>query len=304
MKKINKFLVAMMAVALPLSFTGCGSDDDDGPENPGNTNNPTATAGPHTVFTTLDGNKVTLASLGGIRFKYNAEDYAVDVNGNKINYESGKIVYADGSTAVFKLNSMGYIASFDWKYSSDNPSQKEERMITAKISYDESGQITKCDVNETLISIDKSAGSQSVYEESYVTTYFWRDGAIASAVAESTARRTVDTQTEVRSYKTEFAVNFDGKLNQLGQYTLSYASWFQGNELQNLALVGLLGKAPSKMTMSIMGTLTGIDFDGTTIDESGAIDYSYTIDSTGKIQTETVDSTPHIYTYNNVSLLP
>ncbi len=104
MKK-SRFLAYLIAGACAcMTLTACGSDDDDDvPENPSDTNNPTATAGPHTVYATLDGNKVTLAKLGSYSFSYNSENYAVDIAGSKMSYDSGKIIFPDGKTGNLSL---------------------------------------------------------------------------------------------------------------------------------------------------------------------------------------------------------
>lgn len=300
MKK-SRFLAYLIAGACAcMTFTACGSDDDDNvPENPSDTNNPTATAGPHTVYATLDGNKVTLAKLGAYSFNYNSENYAVDIAGSKMSYDSGKIIFSDGETGNFKLNGQGYFDELVVVYSDDNSYEKEESTTTYRFTYDKDGQLTKVDCTSTEISIDKTEGKQYSYESQSQTNFFWKNGSITSSVREDTEKTNDDGEIKIRTKKTECMVNYDGKENQLGQYTLSYANWF---ELGQFALVGLMGKAPSQLPMSVLITTTGLDYDGTSINESGARDYTYTVDSTGKIQTESVNNTPYIYIYNNISL--
>lgn len=300
MKK-SRFLAYLIAGACAcMTFTACGSDDDDNvPENPSDTNNPTATAGPHTVYATLDGNKVTLAKLGSYSFNYNSENYAVDIAGSKMSYDSGKIIFPDGKTGNFKLNNQGYFDELVVIDSTDDSYEKEESTTTYRFTYDKDGQLTKVDSKTNEISIDKVHGKQYTYEAQDYLNLFWKNGSITSAVSESTEKTNDDGEIKIRTKKTEYMVNYDGKENQLGQYTLSYANWF---DLGQFAIVGLMGKAPSQLPMSILLTTTGLDFDGTSINGSGAYDYTYTVDSTGKIQTESVNNTPYIYTYNNISL--
>lgn len=299
--KFFAFLLAGACACLPL--TSCGDDDDDdAPSNPVIPDN-TVTAGPHTVYETLDGNKVTLASIGSMQFKYNSENYAVDVAGAKINYETGKIVYGGSATATFVLNSMGYISTYDYQYSEDNSSYKSDNISSVKFTYDNAGQLTKVEKSRTEIEIDKNQGNQYTSETTAALYLTWRDGSINAAVYEETTKEVEDGQSKVSSKRTEYAVNFDGKKNQLCQYTCSYADWFDNfGAVENLAYVGLLGKAPAMLPMSVIETTTGLNADGTSINDSDSTDYSYTVDTTGKIQTESVDNSPLIYTYSNISL--
>lgn len=300
MKK-SRFLAYLIAGACAcMTLTACGSDDDDdAPENPSDTNNPTATAGPHTVYTTLDGNKITLAKLGSFSFSYNSENYAVDIAGSKMSYDSGKIIFPGGSTGNFRLNAQGYFDELTVVDSSDDSYSKDESTTTYRFSYDKDGQLTKVDATSTEISIDKYAGTQYSHESQGQLNLFWKNGSITSAVEETTDKINDEGDIKIRTKKTEYMVNYDGKDNQLGQYTLSYANWF---DLGQFAIVGLMGKAPAHLPMSTLFTTTGLDYDGTSINESGSYDYTYTVDSTGKIQTESVNNTPYVYIYNNISL--
>lgn len=304
MKKIRFMAFMLMGAAICMPLTSCG-DDDDEPGNGGSNNNPVSTTGAHTVYTTLDGKKVTVSKIGGTEFRYNSDNYATKIGDASINYESGKIVYGSNSnaTADFKLNGSGYIESLTYKYSVDNDYNKTDNNVTYTFSYDGNGNLTKINKKGKNIYINKSSGSSSTSEWTDILTLQWREGYVINAESDYEESNSSETGQKTTSNRhTNYAVNYDGKANEIGQYTMSYATWFDST-IAELSLVGLAGKAYTQLPMQLIATYTGYNADGTADEGGFTYDITYTIDASGKIQTEKIDNSNYIYSYNNISQL-
>lgn len=299
--RFNAFLIAGALACLPLA--SCGDDDEDTPVDP-NENNPTATTtGPHTVFTTLDGNKVSVSKIGSRQFKYDAENYAIDINGAKVNYASGKIVYNNGGVAIFKLNNLGYISELKYENGDDNESYKHSNIINWVFTYDGAGQLTKFTTTATTSNIDKYSGKENNTTVNEACNLFWKNGAITSATRETTTKvQDENGQTNISNAKYEYSVNLGDKGNMLKQNTVAYSQWFNYSLCQDLSLVGLLGAPLATMPQSVIYTVSGLDANGNSINQAGSYELSCTIDNSGKIQTESIDNNSNIYYYNNLSL--
>ncbi|MBP3228941.1 MAG: hypothetical protein J6M53_09210 [Bacteroidaceae bacterium] len=291
MKKFFTFAAyALLAVALPLTFTACGSDDDDEPETPStpdpeDTWDPTTETPPHaTALSGLrkgtDGKYYLLTHYEGIG-KYGTYPYDITYNGQWVEY------YGDYEWSASRLRSL----TDDYQYNLNDKGQLTTIYHTWKdsdsegyasyiISYGANG-IAGYKYTQT----SKSSDETRTYEYTY--TYTWRDGDISKITRKGTwsskytdGRTYSGTYDDVRTYNYLTVENTDGRL---------YDEFLPGNfEALNWGMKGTKHQLKSRSYV-----------DNTNSDNNQTRSYGLTHNAAGLLtQYKYHDSTNYEYTTN------
>ena len=283
------YLVLASLLALPMTFTSCSDDDDEG-----------GSAKPaNSVITTDDGDKVRLTKLGNyytFDFDYDEEGRPVKIGDYDIDYDKGIIYsyeYKDDEQASFKLNGSGFVSYVNMEWEEyDDSSLAEKGNGTINLSYDGSGRLNKITANGSYNGTED--GEKYYVSESYTATFTYNNGKLTKIVWDGTT----DEDGEKTKYKEIYTIEYeDAQENSLAQCTYSIGDIIGEYEvfLQYLYYVGMLGKPTSYLPTKISyewyedGEMEGHN--------SKAVSYSFNSD--GTLKSETYQGTVY-YTYSNV----
>lgn len=281
------YLVLASLLALPMTFTSCSDDDDEG-----------GSAKPsNSEITTDNGDKVRLTKLGYYTFDYDEEGRPVKIDEHNIDYDKGIIYGDDEEEGTFKLNGSGFISSLSTKWEDSYSSCTEKANMTMNLSYDGSGRLNKITGNTTRNGTDD--GEKYYISESYTVTLTYNNGKLTKIVGDDTT----DEDGEKTKYKDIYTIEYeDAQENSLAQCTYSIGYIIEtcvecGVDFQSLYFVGLIGKPTSYLPTKISYEC----YEDGEREESSFDILSYSFNSDGTLKSEKRGKYDTVYyTYSSV----
>lgn len=285
MKLIKLLAIMLFLMSMCLSFTACGSDDDDELGGSINTSKVTANA----VYTTDDGDQVVLKSLNSASFSYDEYGLPTKVDDYRIDYDEGVLWYTGSYTGEceFSMNNSGFITAIKGSYTYYDSYYKQDLTDTETFTYtyDSSGHLTTAVWKWTDEYPDQPAPDSGTQ----TTTYTWSNNNLTK-VKSVEEWKEYDNEWETGKDTYLLTISYDEK-NPLGQYTGTFAYALWDDYAEELGIVGLMGKAPK----SLITEVYRVDDDGYEVEYE--VSYKYNTD--GTIKTETVPYTNGSYTYTS-----
>lgn len=280
MKRLKFIGMAAFAVALCGGFSSCSDDDDD--------NGGSVPTGPTATFSGK-----LLSQIGRYTFSYDENGRCVEVShpsgddgASEIDYSTGTITTDYGDTYNVTFNGKGYITSLygAWDYIEDGESSSGSGRIS--FSYDGNGH---------LIGVTSSGSSTEVYEgerysysESGKAVLTWQDGNLIKTEQTVTENDGGEKITEVVRSSFEYG----NQANPTGQYCVALENNFLDLELSVYSHIGLFGVGPAYFPTSYSYYE---NYDGEEHTDNG--NCSYTLNSDGTINRETVGGINYNYSY-------
>lgn len=286
--KTKFFFLLASLTAMSMLSVSCGGDDDDPKPNK------------NSQITSDEGMVYLLTNVGSISFTYDDEGRVLSAGKTiSISYNPLKVTYT-GSEEDFEdfslsMNSNSLITGFRGKYSEDDGESSSKGEGSATISYS-NGQITGIVAKSS--SKEVSERYDYNYEENTTNTikFTWQGGVITRVtfVEEYREKGVEEGERFDDSGKvmTEFTVEYGDNPNVFRQGTMSFAKLLDMDDLSNLALVGMFGKAPAFHISSITKTNTEADYTSTSTYKC----YVST-DNMDKVTSETIDRSSYTYSY-------
>lgn len=280
------YLVLASLLALPMTFTSCSDDDDEG-----------GSAKPsNSEITTDNGDKVRLTKLDSYTFSYDEEgrpvkigEYGSDYN---IDYDKG-ILYGDDNEEVsFKLNGSGFVSNANMEYEDSGSSWTEKGNAKINLSYDGSGRLNKITANDSYNGTEYGEKYSGSYSSTATLTY--SNGKLTKLTVEGID----DEDGEKTKYKEIYTIEYeDAQENLLAQCTYSIGAIFGEDDefFQLFYYVGMLGKPTSYLPTKISYEL----YEDGEMEYRGSKAVSYSFNSDGTLKSETYEGTVY-YTYSNV----
>lgn len=281
------YLVLASLLALPMTFTSCSDDDDEG-----------GSAKPsNSEITTDNGDKVRLTKLGNYyTFDYDEEGRPVKIGYYDIDYDKGILYsaeYNDDEQVTFKLNGSGFVSNVNMEWEdSDGSSYTEKGNGTINLSYDGSCRLNKITANGSYSGTED--GEKYYVSESITSTLTYNNGKLTKIVLDLTT----DEDGEKTKYKEIYTIEYeDAQENSLAQCTYSIGDIFGDYEyyLKFLYYVGMLGKPTSYLPTKISYE----SYEDGEMEEHNSKAVSYSFNSDGTLKSETYWSTVY-YSYSSV----
>ena len=286
MKKTVFYLLS--AAALPVLFVSCGDDDEGGSYK--------ASA---TVIETTSGDKLQVTRMGKNYYDYDddgtldylavsGDEYEVSGNGTKFSISDGD--YEE--TIQLSYNGSGYISSMTYKETEeDDDDYSWSCSESASYSYDGSGHLTKISYSGSGTEVYDGEKDSYTYSGSIALT--WSDGVITKYVHSD---KDSDGYTEVDTY--EFDYNDGQYPNAYNQFSPS--SLGCGYDLLGLVFsyIGLNGKGPDYLPVTVDYTEVWVDEDGDEDNYSSSSSYKYSFNSDGTIYYQCTSKGKSYYYFN------
>ena len=281
------YLVLASLLALPMTFTSCSDDDDEG-----------GSAKPsNSEITTDNGDKVRLTKLGkDYTFDYDEEGRPVKIDDYNIDYDKG-IFYRDedDEQGTFKLNGSGFVSNVNMEWEDSGSSWGTEKGNgKMNLSYDGSGRLNKITANGSYNGTED--GEKYYVSESYTATFTYNNGKLTKIVWDGTT----DEDGEKTKYKEIYTIEYeDAQENSLAQCTYSIGEILGEYDvfLQFSYYVGMLGKPSSYLPTKISYEW----YEDGEREEGSSFDISYSFNSDGTLYSETRGKYATVYyTYSSV----
>lgn len=257
---MKKIIMMVGAMLLTIGFTACGSDDDDNnnavTENQGGTGgnqDGTSTEIPSPYLTDTNGNKIQVASIGGLQFTYNENGkltgiisdyygkYEMGETFTLTNYRSGSS-YTRKTESAFTTNDKGLIVKSEYKYGRVVDSNWDVRETeTRNYNYNSENQLTSITYTRTYIEESESGTRTGT------VSFNWVDGNLSSIIDTSTDSYTQNTgEQKVENDKDTYTFEYGNQVNVFKQVpAIVCEAAIDINDIEMLGVLGLIGVGPT-----------------------------------------------------------
>ena len=253
---MKKIIMMVGAMLLTIGFTACGSDDDDNnnavTENQGGTGgnqDGTSTEIPSPYLTDASGNKIQVASIGGLMFSYDENGKLTEIRSSYRTYQLGETFTftnyrsTDRKTeSAFTTNDKGLIVTSEYKYgkivdSNWNVSETETR----NYNYNSENQLTGITYTRTYIEESESGTRTGT------VSFNWVDGNLISIIDTSTDSYTKNTgEQKVKNDKDTYTFEYGNQVNVFKQVpAIVCEAAIDINDIEMLGALGLIGVGPT-----------------------------------------------------------